>query len=84
MEASAGYFSGEERLSMADDSRRGLHDFVKAKYGATCCRVMTRQWAGDNFMSPERKAHCIEITGVVTEWVANALIDDGKLAVPAA
>ena len=35
-------------------------------------------------MSPERKAHCIEITGVVAEWVANALIDDGKLTVPAA
>lgn len=63
---------------------KGLHDFIKEKYGATCCRVMTRQWAGDNFMSPERKAHCIEITGVVAEWVANALIDDGKLAVPAA
>ena len=63
---------------------KGLHDFIKEKYGATCCRVMTRQWAGDNFMSPERRAHCIEITGVVAEWVANALIDDGKLVVPAA
>ncbi len=58
---------------------KGLHDFIKEKYKATCCRVITRQWAGDNFMSPERKEHCITITGVVAEWVANVLIEEGKL-----
>ena len=56
---------------------KGLHDFIKEKYKATCCRVITRQWASD--MSPERKEHCITITGVVAEWVANVLIEDGKL-----
>ncbi|MGP1437962.1 MAG: C-GCAxxG-C-C family protein [Treponema sp.] len=60
---------------------KGLHDFIKQKYKATCCRVITRQWAGDNFMSKERKEHCITITGVVAEWVANTLINDGKLAI---
>ncbi len=58
-----------------------LHDFIKEKYGSTCCRVITRQWAGDNFQSPERKKHCIEITGVVAEWVATKLIEDGKVEI---
>lgn len=60
---------------------KGLHDFIKAKYKAVCCHSITRKWAGDNFMSPERKAHCITITGIVAEWVANTLIDDGKLEI---
>ena len=61
---------------------KGLHDFIKEKYHATCCRVITKKWAGDNFASPERKAHCISITGLVAEWVANVLIEDGKLQIP--
>lgn len=60
---------------------KALHDYVKKEYKSTCCRVITRQWNGDNFMSPERKQHCIKITGEVAEWVANVLIDDGKLSV---
>jgi hypothetical protein len=32
-------------------------------------------------MSPERKAHCITITGKVARWVANELIEDGKIEV---
>lgn len=59
----------------------GLHDFIKDEYGATCCRVITGQWAGDNFQSPERKKHCIEITGKVAEWVATKLIEDGQVTV---
>ncbi|HOK62869.1 MAG TPA: C-GCAxxG-C-C family protein [Soehngenia sp.] len=59
----------------------GLHDFIKDEYGSTCCRVMTRQWAGDNFQSPERKKHCVEITGKVAEWIADKLIEDGKVVV---
>lgn len=58
-----------------------LHDFVKDEYGATCCRVITKQWAGDNFQSPERRQHCIEITGRVAEWVADKLIEDGVVEV---
>ncbi len=30
-------------------------------------------------MSPERKEHCIKITGQVTEWVADKLIEDENL-----
>ena len=58
-----------------------LHDFIKDEYGSTCCRVMTRKWAGDNFQSPERKKHCVEITGKVAEWIADKLIEDGKVVV---
>lgn len=58
-----------------------LHDFIKDEYGSTCCRVITRQWAGDNFQSPGRKKHCIEITGKVAEWVAEKLIEDGQVEI---
>ena len=74
-----GRVKGEPMNPKMFEFAKALHDFVKE----TCCRVMTRQWAGDNFMSPERKAHCIEITGLVAEWVARTLVEDGKLAVPA-
>jgi len=58
-----------------------LHDYVKEEYGSNCCRIITRQWAGDNFMSPERKRHCVEITGRVARWVAEKLIEDEKVDV---
>lgn len=54
-----------------------LHDYIMDEYGSNCCRIITRKWAGDNFQSPERKAHCIEITGKVAEYLANELISDG-------
>lgn len=60
---------------------KGLHDKVVKDYGATCCRVITREWNGDNFASPERKKHCIHITGDVAGWVADKLIEDGKIPV---
>lgn len=58
---------------------KGLHDYTIKEYGATCCRVITRKWNGDNFMSPERKAHCIEITGKMARWVAEKMLEDGKV-----
>ncbi|AGT43424.1 C-GCAxxG-C-C family protein [Treponema pedis] len=74
-----GRVKGEPMNPKMFEYAKGLHDFIKEKYKATCCRVITRQWAGDNFMSKERKEHCIRITGEVAEWVANVLIEDGKL-----
>lgn len=58
------------------EKSKGLHDFIKEEYGSTCCRIITRQWKGDSFASPERKNHCVTITGKVAEWVANELIQD--------
>lgn len=53
-----------------------LHDRIKELYKSTCCRVMTINF---EFQSPERKAHCIKITGEVAAYIAEKLIDDGKL-----
>ncbi|MCG4734996.1 C-GCAxxG-C-C family protein, partial [Casaltella massiliensis] len=47
-----------------------LHDRIKELYKSTCCRVMTRNF---EFQSPERKAHCIKITGEVAAYIAEKL-----------
>ena len=56
-----------------------LHDYIKDEYGSTCCRVLTREF--DNFDSPERAEHCIQITGEVAAWVMQRFISDGKVTV---
>ncbi|MFR3566376.1 C-GCAxxG-C-C family protein [Paraclostridium sordellii] len=53
-----------------------LHDHIKKLYKSTCCRVMTRNF---EFQSPERKAHCIKITGEVAAYIAEKLIEDDQL-----
>lgn len=74
-----GRVKGEPMNEKMFPAAAALHDYIKEEFGATCCRVMTRQWAGDNFMSRERAAHCIEITGKVARWVARRLMEDEKL-----
>lgn len=54
----------------------GLHDHVKAQYKSTCCRVLVK---GYDFGSPERKAHCVRITGEVAAWVAARLAEDPEV-----
>lgn len=76
-----GRLEGESMNPKMFPVAKALHDHVVKDYGATCCRVITRQWNGDNFASPERKEHCIHITGDVARWVAEKLIEDGKLKV---
>lgn len=53
-----------------------LHDRIREIYKSTCCRVITRDF---EFTSPERKAHCIKITGEVAAYVAEVLVEQGKL-----
>lgn len=60
---------------------KALHDYIKEEYNSLCCRVITRQWNGDNFQSPERKQHCVAITGKVAQWVAIQFIEDGIINV---
>lgn len=74
-----GRVEGEPMQDKMFDISKKLHDYVKEEYKSTCCRVITRQWAGDNFKSPERKNHCIAITGRVARWVANEIIEDKKI-----
>lgn len=76
-----GRVEGEAMNDKMFEKSSSLHEYIKQEYKSTCCRVITKQWAGDNFKSPERKNHCITITGKVARWVANELIEDGKVNV---
>lgn len=76
-----GRVHGEAMNPKMFEKSKGLHDFVKEEYKSLCCRVITKEWNGDNFASPERKEHCIKITGKVAEWVANELIEDGTIKI---
>lgn len=53
-----------------------LHDHIKKTYGSTCCRVMVKNFV---FNTPERKAHCVKITGEVAAWVAMQLEKDKEI-----
>ncbi|ABS42309.1 C-GCAxxG-C-C family protein [Clostridium botulinum] len=76
-----GRVEGEAMNEKMFKKSSSLHDYIKNEYKSTCCRVITREWAGDNFKSPERKKHCITITGKVARWVANELIEDKHIKV---
>lgn len=76
-----GRVEGEPMKDKMFEEAKNLHDFMNTEYKSNCCRVITRQWQGDEFKSPERKAHCVTITGRVARWVANELIDDGIIEV---
>ncbi|MBT9136665.1 MAG: hypothetical protein DDT34_01747 [Firmicutes bacterium] len=54
-----------------------LHDHVKSVYGSNCCRVLVKDYV---FTSPERKAHCVGITGEVAAFVAEQLLKDESVA----
>ena len=54
-----------------------LHDYIKEKYGSTCCRVLTKDF--DDFDSQARAEHCIEMTGEVTAWVMEQFVTDGLI-----
>lgn len=72
---------GEAMPDKMFDFAKEMHDYTRENYKSTCCRVITKQWAGDNFKSPERKAHCVKITGDIARWTANKFIEDGVIEV---
>ena len=74
-----GRTQGEAMQEKMLEIAKGLHDHIISEYGSCCCRVMTRKWRGDDFKSPERKEHCIKITGKVAEWIAEQLINDHQI-----
>jgi C_GCAxxG_C_C family probable redox protein len=76
-----GRVEGEPMQDKMFQVAKALHDYVKDEYKSTCCRVITKQWQGDKFKSPERKQHCITITGKVARWVAEQLINDNIVEV---
>lgn len=76
-----GRVEGEPMKDIMFEKSKALHDYIREEYHSTCCRVITRQWQGNDFKSERRKNHCITITGKVARWVANELIEDGKIQV---
>lgn len=74
-----GRIEGEPMKEKMFKKAKDLHDYIKDEYKSTCCRAITKEWAGDNFKSPERKNHCVIITGKVARWVANQFIEDGQI-----
>ncbi len=76
-----GRVHGESMNPKMLELAKALHDYIKEEYHSLCCRVITRQWSGDNFQSPERKQHCVAITGKVAQWVAAQFIEDGIINV---
>lgn len=76
-----GRIKGEPMQEKMFEKAKGLHDYIKDEYKSTCCRVITREWAGDAFKSEGRKKHCITITGKVARWVANDFIENGLVEV---
>lgn len=74
-----GRVEGEPMQDKMFELSKGLHDYILSEYKSTCCRVITREWRGDDFKSQERKNHCITITGKVARWVANEMIEGGKV-----
>lgn len=67
---------GEQMQDKMFPASADLHNHIKDMYKSTCCRVMTRNF---EFTSPERKAHCVKITGEVAAYVAEKLYDDGVI-----
>ncbi len=47
-----------------------LHDWFKGKHKSLCCRVLVKKF---EFNSPERREHCINITGNTAEKTAELL-----------
>lgn len=76
-----GRVKGEAMNEKMFEKAKKLHDYIKDEYKSTCCRVITKEWARDNFQSEGRKQHCITITGKVARWIANELIEDGQIEV---
>lgn len=76
-----GRVQGEAMQEEMFEKSKALHDYIISEYKSTCCRVITRQWAGDNFKSEGRKNHCIIITGKVARWIANDFIENGKVEI---
>ncbi|KNF07550.1 C GCAxxG C C family protein [Gottschalkia purinilytica] len=55
-----------------------LHDHIRSIYKSTCCRVLVK--GHGEFGSPERKKHCVEITGEVAAWIAEKLLEDEQIS----
>lgn len=50
-----GRVEGEAMNEKMFKKSSSLHDYIKNEYKSTCCRVITREWAGDNLKVQKEK-----------------------------
>lgn len=72
-----GYFfgrrtPGDPKITKCFELTNELHDKFKKAYGASCCRILIKDYPDRN--SAERKAHCIEMVTGTVAMVAEILM----------
>ena len=71
-----GYFfgrktPGDPKVKRCFDLTAEFHDAFKNEFGATCCRILTKDMEKH---SQERKNHCMEMVSFTVEKVADIII----------
>lgn len=67
---------GDSKINRCFELNQEFHDRFKNKFGATCCRILIRNYPDRN--SQERKNHCIEMVKFAVVNVADILIREYK------
>ncbi len=63
---------GDLKINRCFELTKEFHDKFKKEFGATCCRILIKDYPDRN--SAERKAHCIEMVKFSVVAVAEILI----------
>ena len=63
---------GDPKINRCFELTKEFHDKFKKEFGATCCRILIKDYPDRN--SPERKCHCIEMVKFTVVAVAEILI----------
>lgn len=74
-----GRVHGEAMNPKMFEHAKGLHDYIKKSMVQHVVELLQRNGMVITLCLPKEKEHCIKITGQVTEWVADKLIEDEKL-----
>lgn len=72
-----GYFfgrrtPGDPKIQKCFELTQELHDYFKKTNGATCCRILIKDYPDRN--SAERKAHCIEMVKTTVSKTAEIIM----------
>lgn len=63
---------GDPKINRCFELTNEFHDKFKARFGASCCRILIKDYPDRN--SQERKCHCIEMVKFAVVAVAEILI----------